>query len=218
MVANHFNSKGGDDPLFGYRQPPILSSEVQRNQQATVLAGFVSQILSLDADALVAVIGDLNDFEFSRPLTILEAAGLTTLIETLPQSERYSYVFDGNSQTLDHMQVSDGLLATLIEFDSVHANSEFADQISDHDPQAARFGLAVPAGALCSLVESLVDKAGVAQALCAKLEAAGASDARGNADAKAGQIGAFINQVNAQRGKSISDADATRLIELAELL
>jgi predicted extracellular nuclease len=218
VVANHFNSKGGDDPLFGYRQPPILSSEIQRNQQATVLAGFVSQILSLDAGALVAVIGDLNDFEFSRPLTILESAGLSTLIETLPQTDRYSYVFDGNSQTLDHMQVSAALRAMLIEFDSVHANSEFADQISDHDPQAARFGLAVTASALCSLVESMVDKEGIAAALCAKLEAAAASAARGNPSAKAGQIGAFINQVNAQRGKAISDADATRLIALAEAL
>jgi predicted extracellular nuclease len=218
VVANHFNSKGGDDPLFGYRQPPILSSEVQRNQQASVLAGFVSQILSIDEDALVAVIGDLNDFEFSQPLTILEAAGLTTLIETLPQSERYSYVFDGNSQTLDHMQVSDGLLAALIQFDSVHANSEFADQISDHDPQAARFGLSVTSGGLCALVESVVENVDVAEALCAKLQAAAASEARGNAHAKAGQIGAFINQVNAQRGKSISDADATRLIDLAEML
>ena len=216
VVANHFNSKGGDDPLFGYRQPPIRSSEVQRIQQAQILANFVSQILAIDSDALVAVIGDLNDFEFSPALSTLEAAGLTTLIETLPQSERYSYVFDGNSQTLDHMQVSAGLLATLVEFDSVHANSEFADQISDHDPQAARFGLAVTADALCSLVATMVEKEGIANALCAKLEAAAASDARGNANAKAGQIGAFINQVNAQRGKAISDADATRLVALAE--
>lgn len=218
VVANHFNSKGGDDPLFGYRQPPIRSSEVQRKQQATVLAGFVSQILDLDDEALVAVIGDLNDFEFSEALTILEAAGLTTLIETLPQNERYSYVFDGNSQTLDHMQVSAGLLASLVQFDSVHVNAEFADQISDHDPQAARFGLTVTADSLCSLVESMVEKEGIARALCAKLEAAAASEARGNANAEAGQIGAFINQVNAQRGNSISDANATRLIELAEAL
>ena len=218
VVANHFNSKGGDDPLFGYRQPPILSSEAQRNQQATVLAGFVSQVLAIDADALVAVIGDLNDFEFSQPLTILESAGLTTLIETLPLNERYSYVFDGNSQTLDHMQVSDGLLAALVQFDSVHANSEFADQISDHDPQAALFSLAVTEASLCSLVESMVENPGIANALCAKLDAAAASEAHGNANAKAGQIGAFINQVNAQRGKAISDADATRLIELAEAL
>jgi predicted extracellular nuclease len=219
VVANHFNSKGGDQPLFGRFQPPTRSTEVQRKQQAQIVAGFVSQILDVDDDALVAVIGDLNDFEFSEALTILEDAGLTTLIETLPQSERYSYVFDGNSQTLDHMQVSSGLLASLIQFDSVHVNSEFADQISDHDPQAARFGLtAVTTDSLCSLVESMVAKEGIASALCEKLEAAAASEARGNANAKAGQIGAFINQINAQRGKSISDVNATRLIDLAEAL
>ena len=218
VVANHFNSKGGDQPLFGRFQPPTRGSEVQRKQQAQVVAGFVSQILAVDDDALVAVIGDLNDFEFSEALTILEGAGLTTLIETLPQSERYSYVFDGNSQTLDHMQVSAGLLASLIQFDSVHVNSEFADQVSDHDPQAARFGLTVTTGSLCSLVESIVENEGIASALCAKLDAAAASEARGNAHAKAGQIGAFINQVNAQRGKSISEPNATRLIELAEAL
>jgi len=217
VVANHFNSKGGDDPLFGWRQPSIRISEVQRVAQARVLASFVSQILAIDAAAMVAVIGDLNDFEFSPALTVLEDAGLTTLIETLPQSERYSYVFDGNSQTLDHMQVSAGLLASLVEFDSVHANAEFADQISDHDPQAARF-FAVTEAALCSLVESLVTDASVADSLCDKLEAAAAAKARGNARAHAALIGAFINQVQAQSGKTISDADATRLILLAGML
>ena len=39
VIANHFNSKGGDQGLFGPQQPPVLSSEVQRNQQATLLAG-----------------------------------------------------------------------------------------------------------------------------------------------------------------------------------
>ncbi len=34
VVANHFASKGGDDPLFGRFQQPVRSSEVQRHQQA----------------------------------------------------------------------------------------------------------------------------------------------------------------------------------------
>ena len=38
VITNHFNSKGGDQGLFGPQQPPVLSSEVQRNQQATLLA------------------------------------------------------------------------------------------------------------------------------------------------------------------------------------
>ena len=52
--------------------------------------------------------------------------------------ERYSYVFDGNSQTLDQILVSDNLLRPRPEYDSVHVNAEFHDQASDHDPQVAR--------------------------------------------------------------------------------
>ena len=86
VIVNHFNSKGGDQGLFGPSQPPVLSSEVQRNQQATLLAGFVGDIFALDPTANVAVIGDLNDFQFSPPVQKLKDAGLTPLIETLPQT------------------------------------------------------------------------------------------------------------------------------------
>ncbi|BAZ09644.1 5'-nucleotidase/2',3'-cyclic phosphodiesterase [Calothrix sp. NIES-4071] len=141
VVGNHFNSKGGDQPLFGPNQPPILSSEVQRNQQATIVKDFVQGILTNNSNASVIVAGDLNDFEFSNPLTILESAGLNTLIETLPENERYTYNFQGNAQALDHILVSDNLFSRLDGFDVVHINSEFADQVSDHDPVIAQFNI-----------------------------------------------------------------------------
>jgi predicted extracellular nuclease len=141
VVGNHFNSKGGDDPLFGPTQPPVLSSEVQRNRQATEVRDFVQNILTINPNANVVVAGDLNDFEFSNPLSILEAGGLNTLIETLPENERYTYNFQGNAQTLDQILVSNNLFSRLNGFDSVHINSEFADQDSDHDPVLARFDL-----------------------------------------------------------------------------
>jgi predicted extracellular nuclease len=137
-IANHFNSKGGDQPLFGRFQPPERSSEVQRHQQATVLAGFVEQLLAADPRAAVAVMGDFNDFEFSETLRIVKSGGLSNLMETLPENERYSYVFDGNSQVLDQILVSNELTTPAPEYDSVHVNAEFADQASDHDPQIAR--------------------------------------------------------------------------------
>ncbi|MGH8626480.1 MAG: endonuclease/exonuclease/phosphatase family protein [Gammaproteobacteria bacterium] len=90
VIVNHFNSKGGDQGLFGPQQPPVLSSEVQRNQQATLLAAFVGDILAADPTANVAVVGDLNDFQFSPPVQKLKDAGLTAMIETLPPNERYS--------------------------------------------------------------------------------------------------------------------------------
>ncbi|OKH52150.1 hypothetical protein NIES2101_16075 [Calothrix sp. HK-06] len=141
VVGNHFNSKGGDQPLFGPNQPPILSSEVQRNQQATIVKDFVQGILATNSNANVVVAGDLNDFEFSNPLTILESAGLNTLIETLPENERYTYNFQGNAQALDHILVSNNLFSLLDGFDVVHINSEFTDQVSDHDPIIAQFNI-----------------------------------------------------------------------------
>ena len=36
-VANHFNSKGGDDPLFGHLQPPVAVTETQRHEQARIV-------------------------------------------------------------------------------------------------------------------------------------------------------------------------------------
>jgi predicted extracellular nuclease len=137
-VANHFNSKGGDDPLFGRFQPPKRVTEVQRHQQATVVADFVQDVLAADSKANVVVMGDLNDFDFSQTLDILEGGGLTNLMEMLPVWERYSYVFDGNSQTLDQILVTDALMKPKPEYDSVHVNAEFHDQASDHDPQVAR--------------------------------------------------------------------------------
>jgi predicted extracellular nuclease len=141
VVGNHFNSKGGDQPLYGPNQPPTRSSETQRQQQATVVKDFVESVLAINPKANIAVVGDLNDFEFSNPLSTLESAKLKTLIETLPENERYTYNFEGNAQTLDHVLVSDNLLNKLDGYDVVHINSEFADQDSDHDPSVARFNL-----------------------------------------------------------------------------
>lgn len=107
VIANHWNSKGGDEPLFGVNQPPTFSSEIQRNQQATVVHDFVNDILT--ADPNVVVMGDLNDFQFSSALATLmgSPAILTDMIDTLPLAERYTYVYEGNSETLDHILVSD---------------------------------------------------------------------------------------------------------------
>ncbi|WP_295695051.1 lamin tail domain-containing protein [Lapillicoccus sp.] len=138
VVANHFNSKGGDQTADGRFQPPTRSSEVQRTQQATVLNGFVKQVLAADPRANVVLAGDFNDYQFSGPVTTLtdNGATLTDLITTLPANERYTYVFNGISQVLDHIFTSKAL--TDVSYDVVHLNSEFANQTSDHDPQVVR--------------------------------------------------------------------------------
>ena len=138
-VVNHFSSKGDDQGIFSRWQPPTAFSEIARHGQAQVVNDFVDDVLALDKDANVIVLGDINDFEFSRTIELLEGDELTTLMRILPPEERYSYVFEGNSQVLDQILVSDAIFMRAPAYDVVHVNSEFADsrQASDHEPQVA---------------------------------------------------------------------------------
>jgi predicted extracellular nuclease len=154
IVVNHFNSKSGDAPVFGNIQPPVFVSEVERQGIAQITNDFVDSILALDPDANVIVLGDLNDFHFSQAVSdTLTADVLTNLMYTVPITDRYTYIFEGNAQVLDHVLVSDHLISSAApEFDVVHVNAEFVDNIfsssrraSDHDPVLARFQL--PSGA-----------------------------------------------------------------------
>lgn len=140
VVVNHFSSKGGDNPLWGRVQPPVQLTAPKRHEQARAVRGFVDQLLAKDKGANVIVLGDLNDFDFSETTDILVGAGKTALISlprTLPLKERYSYVFEGNSQILDQILISKNLQPASA-YDIVHMNAEFPDQISDHDPQVVR--------------------------------------------------------------------------------
>jgi uncharacterized protein len=141
VINNHFNAKGGDHSLFGAVQPPILSSESQRLQQAQIVHDFVASILAIDNESRVIVMGDLNDFHFSAPVQVLKGDILQNLIETLPDAERYTYNYDGNSQVLDHILVSENLMGSLVSLNILHLNSEFdyMRQFSDHDPVLATF-------------------------------------------------------------------------------
>jgi probable HAF family extracellular repeat protein len=68
---------------------------------------------------------------------------------------------------------------------------------------------------LFTAVDELGLPKGFSNALIAKLEAAADSMARRGLNAAAGQLGAFINQVEAKTGKAISGNDAATLIDLA---
>ncbi|PWU47282.1 nuclease [Micromonospora globispora] len=139
VIANHFNSKGGDDPLMGRYQPPSAPSETQRHQQATIVNSFVDSIRAVDPNAAIVVLGDINDYDFSRTADLLVGSGeLVDLPRTLPVAERYTYVYEGNSQVLDHILLSSWLAAQPYVYDVVHVNSEFPTQVSDHEPQVVR--------------------------------------------------------------------------------
>jgi hypothetical protein len=71
---------------------------------------------------------------------------------------------------------------------------------------------------LCRLTHRFVASSGIANSLCVKLEAAAAATARGNTNAAARNVQAYIHEVNAQTGRSISSENAAALIYFANRL
>ncbi|KAI1193947.1 DNase I-like protein [Nemania serpens] len=144
-VNVHFASKGGSTSLHGDARPPVNGAVAQRVAQGKVAGAFVAQILARDSDARVLAIGDYNEFAFAAPVeTFARVSGLRDLDEVakIPAAERYSYLYDSNSQELDHAFVSKKL-AKGAKFEHLHINTwlSYDDRTSDHDPSVAKFDI-----------------------------------------------------------------------------
>ncbi|AFZ44988.1 Endonuclease/exonuclease/phosphatase [Halothece sp. PCC 7418] len=160
LVNNHFSSKGGSSPIFGVEQPfeerqeevEVNGSLDERTRQANAVKDYVDEILNENPNANVVALGDLNEFEFVSPVDEILGSSLNNLTDNFAENERYSFIFQGNSQSLDHILVSDNLKNGASE-DIVHTNSEFADSASDHDPLVAGFTFPPKGSGEISLVE-----------------------------------------------------------------
>ena len=140
VVANHLNSKGGDNPIFGKVQPPILGSVPKRVKIAQTVNAYISEKLKANPDLAVVANGDFNDFEFTKALQTYKGDIMINLVENHDESDRYSYFYNGNSQCLDHTLVSNNI-ADKVTFDMIHINAQFMNahgRASDHDPQIAQ--------------------------------------------------------------------------------
>ena len=136
LIGNHLNSKRGDQPLYGSHQPASFASAMKRDQLAQTIATYVDKAVKSDPSLKVVMTGDFNDFEFSNTLAILEGKQLVNLVKTHPAEDRYSYFYQGNSETLDHILVSKDLAKNAV-FDMIHINAMFMQEdgrASDHDP------------------------------------------------------------------------------------
>ena len=121
----------------------------QRDKQSQYIVSLVEEVLASRLDANVIVLGDLNDYLDSDPVINLSANNLSNLLERVEKPSRYTYIYQGVSQVLDHILVrlEPGLLA--IEIIPTHINSDFpiayksmndtAHRSSDHDPVFVQF-------------------------------------------------------------------------------
>ncbi|HOV15339.1 MAG TPA: hypothetical protein PK771_13720, partial [Spirochaetota bacterium] len=141
IILNHLSAKGGDEALGGRFHPPIFKSEEKRVKQAKIINDFVQKMLNIEEKANIIVIGDYNDFHFSETLKTIKGNILTNLIEKLPVNDRYSYLYQGNSQILDNILVSKNILSKKPEIDIVHCNAEYSYNLNftDHDPVISAF-------------------------------------------------------------------------------
>jgi predicted extracellular nuclease len=145
LINNHFSSKGGSSPLFGEGERIVGRAEARRRQAQAVREALVARD-AWSEDAHWVVLGDLNDHWFSDPLELLKGVGdkrLVNLIELLHLNQRWTYIFRGNGQAIDHILTTPSL-AEKAEIEVVHVNARRADQAADHEPILARFLLPPP--------------------------------------------------------------------------
>ena len=128
LIGNHLASQSHPEPC---RQ---AQAEFLHDAAATIEA----------AGGQVMVIGDLNDFEDSPRSRRTWSPGVTlkNLWSEAPADNRYSFQFDGQLQTLDHIFVTDGLHAGVRDVRYVHFDNDYFERdetrhaagVSDHDP------------------------------------------------------------------------------------
>lgn len=146
VINNHFSSRFGSTPVFGGPQPFIQAAEAAREAQSTAINEVVDAILEDTPRANVVVLGDLNTFEWTNDLKdLLPGSGpdrvLINLIRKIRDDNRYTFIFEGNSQALDHIFVSQNMVKGA-RLDIVHVNTDFSRMLddvtaSDHEPLLA---------------------------------------------------------------------------------
>jgi predicted extracellular nuclease len=165
VIVNHLRSLNGiDDAADGNRV------RHKRQAQAEYLANLIQGFQTTDPDAKIISVGDYNAFQFNdgfvdvigtikgdpTPAANVVLASpdlvnpnLTDLVDTHTADQRYSYVFDGSAQVLDHIFVNADALAINSRFAHARLDADFPEiyrndpnrpeRISDHDAAVAYF-------------------------------------------------------------------------------
>jgi uncharacterized protein len=154
VVVNHLRS------LNDAATSPRVRAK--RQKQAEFLAELLD---ALQDEAPVVSVGDYNAFEFSDGLVdvlgtvignpapadqvVVSSPDLTEPDFVVAAPGVYSYVFDGNTQTLDHVLMSSGATSMFAGLDHARINADFPEvyrndpsrmeRVSDHDPAVAYF-------------------------------------------------------------------------------
>ncbi|KAF9483503.1 DNase I-like protein [Pholiota conissans] len=139
----HLSSKGGSSSTQGDARPPVNSPIEARTAQVANVATFVSSLLHANPLASIVLAGDFNEYIQTRSVYKPILSLLTDIDEAagIKPVERYSYVYDQNSEQLDHVLISPIVKLRGVQFEHVHVNSwapTIGARVSDHDPSVGR--------------------------------------------------------------------------------
>ena len=157
MIVVHLKSYGGiDDAKDGPRV------QNKRRLQAEWLAQFVAERGKANPTEKLLMCGDYNAFQFSdgyndligalkgkpdpnvlAPSKAVFDTGLRNIVDYIPADQRYSFVYDGNAQVLDHILINKAIVPHAARFGYGRMDADFPllyynnynrpERLSDHD-------------------------------------------------------------------------------------
>ena len=165
VIANHLKS------FLGYSDPKQQDNvRMKKKLQAEFLARTVQARQTANPKERIILVGDFNSYQF--PDGIMDQIGtivgkpagkdqvimpsddlvnpdLVNLVDAIGAPQRYSYVYGGNAQVLDHMIISETMRKHTTGFGYARVNADFpesyrndttrVERFSDHDPAVAYF-------------------------------------------------------------------------------
>lgn len=157
IIVNHFKSYLGiDNPETGE------SVRNRRRLQAEWLARYIFERQKANPNEMIIVGGDFNSFQFNdgyndligilkgnpsqnvlTPSKTSYQTGLINLVDFIDPRNRYSYVFEGSAQVLDHILLNKPAQKRALKFGYARLNADFPkiyandgnrpERLSDHD-------------------------------------------------------------------------------------
>lgn len=129
VSVNHLKSKGSlsglaEDEAQGDGQG---NNNATRAEAADVLAAHLDSDPTGVGDGDYLIIGDLNAYAQEDPITVLRDAGYADIAYDTLGEDAYSYVFDGQTGTLDYILGKGGILDDVAGVTEWHINADEAD-------------------------------------------------------------------------------------------
>lgn len=148
LIVNHFKSKGGSreaDVVNKNKGDGQGAFNAARRAQSLAICKFIDARKQVDAEPRVLVIGDLNAYKQEDPIDVMRANELVNLHEQAgsdhssdSEAQDYSYVYYGQSGSLDHAMASSALAADVTGIAVWHINADeprFLDYNEEFKPK-----------------------------------------------------------------------------------